>query len=222
MRNYFITRISNAVTELDLITEFNFFLIARGFNTPRYFLDFAFKKICNGFGMQPEDAFSCGHLVLSHFGTCLCANVETNLSLTCLLSVLLIFEHPSDYFYFTFIATDTSRNFKENYQKRVLRIAFWDDEYFSWWWKIKIIIIWFLILTLLRVVNFSRRFSFLYSSTLNCSNLKSAGGAENLKVISLSTASFWYVITAYQSFEASIGAEKKRKGKFGTNSKESI
>ena len=26
------------------------------------------------------DAYSSGHLVLSHFGTCMCSNVETNLS----------------------------------------------------------------------------------------------------------------------------------------------
>ena len=38
---------------------------------------------------------SAGHLVLSHFGTCMCSNVETNLSWTCLVSGLLNFEHPS-------------------------------------------------------------------------------------------------------------------------------
>ena len=36
-----------------------------------------------------------GHLVLSHFGTCKCSNVETNISWTCLASGLLSFEHPS-------------------------------------------------------------------------------------------------------------------------------
>ena len=41
------------------------------------------------------DADSSGHLVLSHFGTCMCSNVETNLSWTCLVSGLLNFEHPS-------------------------------------------------------------------------------------------------------------------------------
>ena len=30
--------------------------------------------------MPTEDAFSSGHLVLSHFGTCKCSNVETYLS----------------------------------------------------------------------------------------------------------------------------------------------
>ena len=30
--------------------------------------------------MPTEDAYSSGHLVLSHFGTCMCSNVETNLS----------------------------------------------------------------------------------------------------------------------------------------------
>ena len=51
--------------------------------------------ICNGCGMLTGDAYSSGHLVLSHFGTCMCSNVETNLSWTCLVSGLLNFEHPS-------------------------------------------------------------------------------------------------------------------------------
>ena len=45
--------------------------------------------------MPTEDAYSSGHLVLSHFGTCMCSYVETNLSRTCLVSGLLNFEHPS-------------------------------------------------------------------------------------------------------------------------------
>ena len=45
--------------------------------------------------MQTEDAYSSGHLVLSHFGTCMCSNDESNLSRTCLVSGLLNFEHPS-------------------------------------------------------------------------------------------------------------------------------
>ena len=45
--------------------------------------------------MPTEDAYSSGHLVLSHFGTCMCSYVETNLSLTCLVSGPLNFEHPS-------------------------------------------------------------------------------------------------------------------------------
>ena len=45
--------------------------------------------------MSTEYAYSFGHLVLSHFGTCKCSNVETNLSCTCLVSGLLSFEHPS-------------------------------------------------------------------------------------------------------------------------------
>ena len=51
--------------------------------------------MCNGCGMPAEDACSSGRLVLSHFGTCMCSNVETNLSWTCLVSGLLNFEHPS-------------------------------------------------------------------------------------------------------------------------------
>ena len=51
--------------------------------------------ICNGCGMPSGDAYSSGHLVLSHFGTCMCSNVETSLSWACLVSGLLNFEHPS-------------------------------------------------------------------------------------------------------------------------------
>ena len=73
------------ITDLDLITEFDFLP-----NCARFPLN-----ICNGCGMPTEDAYSSGHLVLSHFGTCMCFNVETNLSWTCLVSGLLNFEHPS-------------------------------------------------------------------------------------------------------------------------------
>ena len=45
--------------------------------------------------MPTEDAYSSRRLVMSHFGTCICSNVETNLSWTCIVSGLLIFEHPS-------------------------------------------------------------------------------------------------------------------------------
>ena len=65
-------------TDFDVITEYMF---------P--------KSICNGCGMPTGDAYSSGHLVLSHFGTCKCSNVETNISWTCLVSGLLSFEHPS-------------------------------------------------------------------------------------------------------------------------------
>ena len=47
---------------------------------------------------------SSGHPVLSHFGTCICSNVETNLSWNCLVSGRLNFEHPSVLFFcFAFI-----------------------------------------------------------------------------------------------------------------------
>ena len=72
-------------TDLDLITEFDFLP-----NCVRFPWN-----ICNGCGMPTEDAYSSGHLVPSHFGTCVCSNVETNLSWTCLVSGLLNFEHPS-------------------------------------------------------------------------------------------------------------------------------
>ena len=73
------------VTDLDPITEFEFLP-----NYARFPLE-----ICNGCGMPTEDAYSSRHLVLSHFGTCMCSNVETNLSWTYLVCRLLSFEHPS-------------------------------------------------------------------------------------------------------------------------------
>ena len=48
-----------------------------------------------GAACQTEDAYSSWHLVLSHFETCMCSSVETNLSWTCLVPGLLNFEHPS-------------------------------------------------------------------------------------------------------------------------------
>ena len=60
------------------------------------------QNICNGCGMPTEDAYSW-HLVLSHFGTCMCSNVETNLSWTCLVSGLLSFEHPSVLLFFSLL-----------------------------------------------------------------------------------------------------------------------
>ena len=65
-------------TDFDVITEYRF---------P--------KGIFNWCGMPTGDAYSSGQLVLSHFGTCICSNVETNLSRTCLVSGPLNFEHPS-------------------------------------------------------------------------------------------------------------------------------
>ena len=67
-------------TDLNLITEFDFL--------PNC-VEFPWN-ICNGCGMPTEDAYSSGHLVLSHFGTCMCSNVETNLSWTCLVSGLWV------------------------------------------------------------------------------------------------------------------------------------
>ena len=58
------------INDLDLITEFDFLPNCARFPW----------NICNGCGMPTEDAYSSGHLVLSHFGTCMCSNVETNLS----------------------------------------------------------------------------------------------------------------------------------------------
>ena len=46
------------ITDLDLITEFDFLPNCARFP----------KNICNGCGMPTEDAYSSGHLVLSHLG----------------------------------------------------------------------------------------------------------------------------------------------------------
>ena len=73
------------ITDLDIITEFDFL--------PNY-VRFPFN-ICNGCGMPTEDAYSSGHLVLSHSGTCKWSYVDTNLSWTCLVSGLSSFDHPS-------------------------------------------------------------------------------------------------------------------------------
>ena len=51
--------------------------------------------------MPIEDAYSSGHLVLSHFVTCMCSYVETNLSWNSLVVRLLSFGH-SPYFCFAF------------------------------------------------------------------------------------------------------------------------
>ena len=58
----------------------------------------------NGCGMLTDDAYSSGHLVLSHFGTCKFSNVETNLSWTCLVSGLLSFKQHSVPLCFAFIS----------------------------------------------------------------------------------------------------------------------
>ena len=48
------------ITDLDLITEFDFLPYCERFP----------KNICNGCGMPTEDAEFSAHQVLSHFGTC--------------------------------------------------------------------------------------------------------------------------------------------------------
>ena len=65
-----------------LLPNLTFYLIVQGFHRT-----YATGAACH--------AYSSGHLVLSHFGTCMCSNVETNLSWTCLVCGLLNFEHPS-------------------------------------------------------------------------------------------------------------------------------
>ena len=80
-----ITPVFDPITDLDLITDFD--LLPNCDRVP--------SNICNGCDMPTEDAYSSGHLVLSHFGTCKCSNADTYLSWTCLDSGLLCFEHPS-------------------------------------------------------------------------------------------------------------------------------
>ena len=55
-----------------------------------------FYLIVQGFHRTYVTGAACQQrTVLSHFGTCMCSNVETTLSWTCLVSGLLNFEHPS-------------------------------------------------------------------------------------------------------------------------------
>ena len=68
-----------------LLPNLTFYLIVQGLH----------RTYATGAACQQRTLYSSGHLVLSHFGTCMCSNVETNLSWTCLVSGLLSFEHPS-------------------------------------------------------------------------------------------------------------------------------
>ena len=61
-----ITPMFDPITDPNLITEFDFLPNCERFQ----------QNICNGRGMPTEDAYSSGHLVLSHFGTYKCSNVE--------------------------------------------------------------------------------------------------------------------------------------------------
>ena len=83
------------------------------------------QNISNGCGMPAGDADSSGHLVLSHFGACKCSNVETNISLTCLVSGLLSFEHPS-VLLFLLPTLDNYMN--------MMKMQFWNQgrNWFSW------------------------------------------------------------------------------------------
>ena len=59
------------------------------------FPNLTFYLIVWGFHRKYATGAACNRLVLSHFGNCMCSNVETNLSWTCLVSKLLSFERPS-------------------------------------------------------------------------------------------------------------------------------
>ena len=61
-----ITLIVDPVTDLELITEFDFLTNCASIEHLQQ--------------VPTEDAYSSGHLVLSHFVTCMYFNVETNLS----------------------------------------------------------------------------------------------------------------------------------------------
>ena len=83
--NVHITPISDPITDLDLITEFEFYLIARGFHRTS-----ATGAACHQRTLTPPGTWSCPTLGLASV-----LNVQTNLSWTCLVSGLLSFEHPS-------------------------------------------------------------------------------------------------------------------------------
>ena len=73
------------ITDLDLITEFDFFTLLYKVSIEH---------------MQQVRHANRGRLLLRTpdpvpFWTCMCSNVETNLSWTCLVSGLYNFEHPS-------------------------------------------------------------------------------------------------------------------------------
>ena len=73
-----ITPVFYSVTDLGLISEYDFFSYCMRFP----------KNICNGCFM-PTEGELIGKLNLSDFGTCKCSIVETNLSWTFLVYVLL-------------------------------------------------------------------------------------------------------------------------------------
>ena len=102
-----ITPIFDPITDLNL-TEFDFLPNCQRFP----------YNIWNGCGMPTEDAFSSGHLVLSHFWICNCSNVETNLSWTCLFSGLLSFEHPSVLQFLLYTAIPSHRPNKSPFTTR--------------------------------------------------------------------------------------------------------
>ena len=75
------TSIFDPVTDEDLITEFDFSPIVPGFHRT-----FATDAACQQRTLTPQDIWSCP--------TCICSNVEINISWTCLVSGLLSFKHP--------------------------------------------------------------------------------------------------------------------------------
>ena len=87
--------------------------------------------------MPTEDAYSSGHLVLSHFGTCKFSNVETILSWPCLVSGLLSFEHPSVllFLYWTKCRQITTLLRLENIIITIKTRENTNDKSISWYWK---------------------------------------------------------------------------------------
>ena len=66
---------------------------------PHYKISEVSIEHCNGCGWPTEDAYSSGHLVLSHLGTCVCSNVETIFTWACHVLGLWVSNIPR-YFYF--------------------------------------------------------------------------------------------------------------------------
>ena len=80
------------------------------------------EHICNGCGIPREDAYSSGHLVLSHFGTCMCSYVETDFSWTCLFPDFWISSIPR-YFSFAFSPREDAEGLSREYVLRIPSVS---------------------------------------------------------------------------------------------------
>ena len=76
--------------------------------------------------MPTEDAYSSGHLVLSHFGTCMCSYVETNLSWVVLSPDFWILNIPRYFSFASYIAqlTDVDKSTSNVHVTQSIKIRF--------------------------------------------------------------------------------------------------